>query len=437
MKRSDSIGSIGRRLGYLIVAALALVGATAARPAQAADAVTDWNAIMQATVSSTNALAQARTGSIVQLAVFEAVNAITGDYQPYLGTIAAPQGASPDAAAIAAAYRTLVTLQPGSATALNAARDASLAAIPDGPGKTDGIAVGEAAAAALLAARASDGASQAATFPYTPGTEPGDWQPTPPANAAAFLPGWGQVVPFGMESGSQFRLPPPPALHTGKYENDYNEVKLRGRIDAPLSVRPQDRTDVARFYALSSPIQVWNTAARQVSIARGMTLSENARMFALLGMAMADASIATWDTKYHYNLWRPVTAIRAGDTDGNPRTEADPTWLPLIGTPAYPSYASGYAGLSGAAREVLDHLLGGHGHGIVLTNSNPQVSNIILNYSAFQQICDDIDDARVYGGIHFRFDQEAAAHQGQQVGRYILRNHLRSAHEDDEGGDSE
>ena len=134
----------------------------------------------------------------------------------------------------------------------------------------------------------------------------------PPAAAPAFLPGWGQVTPFGLEEGSQFRLPPPPALHTGKYANDYNEVKLLGRIDSPF--RPQDRTDVARFYAAASPVQVWNSAARQVSAAQGKTLSENARIFALLAMAMGDAAIACWDTKYHYNFWRPLTAIRAGDT---------------------------------------------------------------------------------------------------------------------------
>ena len=138
-----------------------------------------------------------------------------------------------------------------------------------------------------------------------------------PLFAPALLPGWGQVTPFGLEEGSQFRLPPPPALHTGKYANDYNEVKLLGRIDSPF--RPQDRTDVARFYAAATPVQTWNPAARQVSAAQGKTLSENARIFALLAMAMGDGSIAVFDTKYFYNRWRPVTAIWAGDIDGNPQ----------------------------------------------------------------------------------------------------------------------
>ena len=353
---------ISKRLCIPIVATSVLVGAGTAH----ADAVTDWNAIMEATVAAppTNPFFQARWGAIVQLAVFEAVNAVTGDYEPYLGTIAAPPWASPDAAAIAAAHRTLVTLRPGSAPALDAARAQSLAAIPDGPAKDAGIAAGEAAAAAMLLLRANDGWN--AVVPYTPGADPGDWQPTPPLFAPALLPGWGQVTPFGLEEGSQFRLPPPPALHTGKYANDYNEVKLLGRIDSPF--RPQDRTDVARFYAATTPIQTWNPAARQVSAAQGRTLSENARIFALLAMAMADGSIAVFDTKYFYNRWRPVTAIWGGGIDGNHKTEPDPTWLPLIATPPFPSYASAHATLSGAARAVLERAFGKHGHAITLTN---------------------------------------------------------------------
>jgi hypothetical protein len=399
-----------------------------------ADAVTDWNAIMEATVAlpPTNPFFQARWGAIVQLAVFEAVNAVVGDYEPYLGTISAPPGASPEAAAISAAYRTLVTLRPGSAATLDAARAQSLAAIPDGPAKNAGIDAGEAAAAAMLALRADDGSAEAAGLLFMPGTDPGDWQPTPPLFASALLPGWGLVTPFGLEEGSQFRAPPPPALHTGKYANDYNEVKLVGRIDSPF--RPQDRTDVARFYAAATPIQIFNPAVRQVSAAQGKTLSENARNFALLAMAMADGSIAVFETKYFYNRWRPVTAIPNADLDNNRHTDPDPTWLPLIATPPFPSYSSAHATLSGAARAVVERAFGKHGLTITLTN--PQLG-LVLNYTAWKQITDDIDDARVYGGIHFRFDQEAGARQGRQVGRYILRNYLCSPQDEDGFGDDE
>jgi hypothetical protein len=214
-------------------------------------------------------------------------------------------------------------------------------------------------------------------------------------------------------------------LFTGKYATDYNEVRLLGRIDSPL--RPQDRTDVARFYAATTPVQAWNAAARQVSLVQGKTLSENARIFALLAMAIGDASIAAYDTKYHYDLWRPLTAIQNGDIDGNPRTEADPNWLPLIPTPAFPAYASAHATLSGAARVVLERIFGVPGHAITLTN--PALPGIVLDYTDFAQICADIDDARIYGGIHFRFDQEAGALQGRMVGTYILTHHLRAAHD--------
>jgi hypothetical protein len=413
-----------------------LVACTFVTGTARADAVTEWNAIMQSTVTAavpvtvpqtvplTNPNYQTRWGAITQLAVFEAVNAIIGDYEPYLGVVVAPAGASPDAAVVAAAHRCLVTLRPdpGLVATLDAARAASLALIPDGQAKDDGIAVGEAAAFAMLLLRAADGWND--IVPYTPGTEPGDFRP--PA-AGAFLPGWGLVTPFGLEDASQYRLPPPPALHTGKYATDYNEVRLLGSLNSPF--RPQDRTNVARFYAATSPVAVFNSAARQASAAQGKSLSENARIFALLAMAMGDASIACWETKYHYNFWRPQTAIRAGDLDGNRLTDADPNWVPLITTPGHPSYASGHATVSGAAVAVLERAFGEDGHAITLTNPAlpipPGQQAIVLNYTAWDEITDDIDDARIYGGIHFRFDQEAGARQGRAVGFYILRTYLR------------
>jgi hypothetical protein len=406
----------------LIAATIALVG-LATPPTVKADAVTEWNEIMQVTVAAGNANVQARSGAIVQLAVFEAVNSIVGNYEPYLGTIAAPELASPDAAAVAAAHAVLVVLYPGSNTVLNASRAASLATIPDGPAKDAGIAVGQEAVIAMLLLRANDGAAGAGSLPYTPGTNPGDWQPAPPTFSPASQPGWGLVIPFGLETGSQFRLPPPPALDSGKYARDYNEVKLVGKSDAGLDIRPQDRTDVARFFAVSSPVQAWNQAARQVSAVQGKTLSENARIFALLGMAICDASIAAYDSKYHYNFWRPLTAIWGGELDANHKTESDGAWFPLITTPAFPGYPSAHATLSGAARAVVERTLGKHDLAITLTS--PRLPAVVLNYTDWKQICDDIDDARVYGGIHFRFEQEAGSHQGRDVANYLLEGYLR------------
>jgi hypothetical protein len=404
-----------RRGRLVALTAVLLLGRSLAR----ADAVLDWNAIMVGTVSGQNPFAQARFGAITQVAVFEAVNAVTGEFRPYLGTITAPPGASAEAAAVAAAHGVLRTYFPGSAASLDAARTASLAAIADGPAKDAGIATGEAAAAALVALRATDGAGS--PLPYTPLSGPGFWQPTPPAFGPAILAHWGHVTPFGIASGDQFRSEPPPALGSWRYARDYHEVRTVGGVDG--TARPPDRAAVARYFAVVSALQAWNQAAAQVSAARRRSLSENARGFALLNMAINDGLISSQETKYHYHLWRPVTAIRAGDTDGNPLTTPDPAFTPYIATPAFPSYPSAHASASYAARAVLERLFGRECHAMIL--SSPAVPGVTLYYTSFRELTHDIDDARVYGGIHFRFDQEAGEVQGKGVGAYVYRHNLR------------
>jgi PAP2 superfamily len=398
------------------------------------DPVLEWNAIMRTTVATDNPFLQTHSGAMMHLAVFEAVNTIVGDYKRYLGTIEAPPGASPEAAAIAAAHRTLVSLHPTSEESLDDSRDASLSAIPDGPAKDDGIAVGEAAADTILALRANDGAANASDPPYTPGTEPGDWQPTPPEFPPALLPNWGKVPTFGIKNGTQFRSEPPPAIDTDKYARDYNDVKAVGDVNS--TVRPQGKTDRARYFGVNPPVQVFGQSASQASAAQGKTLSENAQIFALLHMAMADGLISSMESKFYYEYWRPVTAIRAGDTDGNQETEPDPDWLSLVVTPPYPSYPSNYASAALAARGVLEEVYGKGGHSITLTSISPSV-DVTLHYTTFSQMTDDINDARVYGGIHYRFDQEAGARQGWQVASYILRNHLRPVDHSGEDDESE
>jgi hypothetical protein len=400
-----------------------LVAVILLTPASArADAVQDWTAIMLSTVGGQTPFAQARFAAITQLAVFEAVNACTRKYEPYLGTIAASFGASPEAAAIAAAHGVLKNYFPSSGPDLDAARLQSLAAIPDGPPKSAGISVGEAAAAAMIAARANDGSAPPQTFlPDT--TDPGVWQPTPPAFGPGVFRHWGNVAPFGIQSSDQFRSEPPPALTSGKYRRDYDEVKAVGEVG---STRPTDRSDVARFFAAVPPTQVFNLAALQVSAAQGRSLSENARAFALINMAIGDALVSVFETKYFYAFWRPVTAIRAGDTDGNPRTEVDSAWTPFITTPSFPGYPSAHASGSGAARKVAELLYGPFGHTITL--SHPAIPDVTLQYTNFRDITDDVDDARVYGGIHFRFDQEAGSLMGRRVGRYVYLDNLRRRH---------
>ena len=384
-----------------------------------ADVVVDWNRVMLTTVAAQNPFAQGRFAAIVQLAVFEAVNACTHHYQPYLDTLPAPAGASAEAAAVAAAHTALRNYFPSAAAALDAARAGSLAAIPDGQPKTDGIAAGEAAAAALIAARADDGATPPMTFvPAT--SDPGIWQPTPPSFGPGTLLHWRNLALFGLNRSDQFRSDPPPLLTSERYTIDYQEVMRRG--SATSLDRPQDRTDVARFFAAVSAVYAWNTAAQQVSEASGLSLAAKARAFALLNMAISDALVAVMETKYHYNLWRPVTAIRAGDLDGNPETTSDAAWTPLVTTPAFPSYPSAHASASYAARRVAESVFD---EVQPFTLAHPAVPGVTLHYTSFRDLTDDIDDARVYGGIHFRFDQRAGARQGRQVGRFIYQHSLR------------
>jgi hypothetical protein len=417
---------------------VALVGLLLGSPPVArADVVQEWNAIMLATVSGQNPFAQARFAAITHVAVFEAVNAITGEYEPYLGTIAAPPWASPDAAAVAAAHAVLVHYFSAHTGVLDAARDTSLAAIPDGQPKTHGIAVGRAAAAAIIALRENDGSGGSPVAdPFPPrSSSPGEWQLTPgcPAAGSGVFYHWRNVTPFGLQSSSHFRSGPPPALTSNKYAKDYKEVKAVGALDSVL--RPADRAHVVAFYQALLAVGVWNQVARQLAAAHGSSLAENARAFALINMALSDALVTVMETKYYYAFWRPETAIRAGDADGNPKTEPDIDFSPFMSslpgslgiTPCFPSYPSAHATASYAARRVVQEVWGAAGHSIDLIALIPPSEILTLYYTSLKQITDDIDDARVYGGIHFRFDQEAGARQGWRIGGYVHGNLLRPA----------
>jgi hypothetical protein len=391
------------------------------------DVVQDWNATMQEIVSSQPPFPQARSAAITQLAVFEAVNAITRQYEPYLGTITAPHNASPEAAAAAAAYGVLSNYFPASLSTLNDAYASSLAAIPDGPRKTAGIATGQAAAAAMIAARANDGSTPLQFFaPTSP--NPGVWQATPSCSAAGGLFfNWQNVTPFGIRSGSQFVLPPPPALTSGRYTRAYDEVKELG--DANSTERTQDQTNIALFYNDEIPVLIFNEAARQITTARPRSLSENARDFALINMAISDAAVATFYNKYLYGFWRPETAIHDTGDDGNNRTTPDPNFAPLIKTPCFPSYPSAHGALSNAGREMVEKIYGEGPFSITL--STPALPGMTLHYSRLEEITDDISDARVYGGIHFRTDQDAGALLGNRIGDYIYNHKLRPEHDGD------
>jgi PAP2 superfamily len=400
--------------------------------------ILEWNAVLEGVLAGQSPFAASRFAAIMHLAVFEAVNAITEKYEPYLTVpcpagsrgpahrcplVTAPDGASPQAAAVAAAHDVLVHYLPAAVATVDAAAAASLAAVPDSPAKSDGLAVGAAAAAALIALRATDGASAPPQFYLPASAEPGDWQLTPACPAAGgILVQWQNVTPFGVRSSRQFRARRPPPLASRSYARDFEEVMTVGSINS--TARPQDRADVATLYAVHLAGPVWNQVARQVSAAQGTGLSANARAFALLNMAGADALIAVMATKYHHTFWRPETAIREAASDGNPATSPDPTFAPFINTPCHPSYPSAHATASYAARTIIELIWGNDDHSIVM--EHPALPQISLRYTRLDQITTDIDDARVYGGIHFRFDQVAGARQGDRIGEYVFRKHLRS-----------
>jgi PAP2 superfamily len=395
-----------------------------------ADVVLDWNVIAQDTslANFASPCDQARQLAIVQLAVFEAVNSITRTYQPYLGTIVGRAGASQDAAAAQAAHDVLVSIFPASQAQLDQQLAASLAVVPNGQPKTAGIATGQAAAAGMLALRANDG-----SFPpkfYTPGPPvPGAYQATPGCPvidgvAKGVFFHWQDVKPFGIPDAHAFLLPPPPALNTPRYSRAYNEVQEFG---SELSTsRTVEQSNIATFYAATPPALIFNEAAQQASREGYRSLVENARALALVNMALNDSMVATFYNKYHYVFWRPETAIHAGDSDENAKTVGDPFFVPFIGAPCFPSYPSNHGSAAAGGAEVLRRLYGEAGHLITITN--PWLPGMAMQYTRFGQISNDISDARVYGGIHFRTDQDAGSILGRAVGTTVYKNNLRPAH---------
>jgi hypothetical protein len=388
--------------------------------------VLQWNEIAVATIGAQPPFPASRFMATVQLAVFEAVNAITGDYEPYLGTITAPPGASTEAAAVAAAHGVLKAFFPAQGATLDQQRADSLATIPDGQAKNDGIAVGEAAAAAMIANRTNDG-SAPPQFHTPPNSDPYEWQTTAgcPAGGGAFKH-WPNVKPFGVESSSQFRADPPPKLTSGTYARDYNEVQAVGEINSTL--RPQDRADVARFYNAQPVHYGWNSVLRQIASTRNDGISSTARTAAVMNMSLADAFITVFESKYFYRTWRPVTAIPRGDEDGNLLT-APSSFTPFILTPCFPGYPSAHGSGTGSVLEVLERAYGRH-HSV--TMSHPGAPGIVLEYTDLRDIIDDVSDARVFGGIHFRSDQDAGERLGRDVGRYNNHNRLLRVNDDDD-----
>jgi hypothetical protein len=394
-----------------------------------ADVVTDWNAItllfVQGGPGTPPNPPVGRAGppalldiALVQAAVHDAVQAIEGDYEPYAYRNKHAYGVGSPAAAVAAAARgVLVRLYPTQAGAINARYDAYLLA--NGLVGDPGLAVGEAAAVEL---HTNHYRPEVAADPFFGSDGIGEWRPVPPAlptTPMAFLT-LVYTDPFTLKSASQFRPAPPPPLRSQRYVREYNEVKAVGNIAA----HPNATTDLARFWSGNFVVQ-WNETLRQIAEARVLSIGAGARLLALANLAAADAAIAVWESKVHYNYWRPLTAIREGDNDGNPRTAGDVTWTPLLATPPYPDYVSGANGLTGAFTRMLqlffetDELL------FTVKNPSPLVILKERPYTRISDAAQEVVEARILLGIHFRSADEAARRLGSRVAHWTFRTQLR------------
>ena len=384
----------------------------------AADEVTDWNQILVSALTATNTSPQnaGRIAAITQAAVFDAVNGIDGRYTPYFVTTKAPGGASRRAAAVQAAYVALKTLLSAQAPGLERQRDASIAVIRSDERSQSvdrGIAWGQFVTEALLTERSTDG------FPAGGAPDPGDlavgkWRPE--SGVPAVTPWLAVLTPFAMPTPDHFRPDGPPALNSAAYASDFEEVKRLGR--ATGSSRTPEQTVIAFFWT-DNTISHWNRIAVSIVLERRTTLSYNARLFALLNIAMADAGIAVWDAKFLYRLWRPFSAIPLAATDGNASTAADPGWTPLLLTPNHQEYPSGHGGLSGAAARVLADIFGDRTRFTHRTDTAPFAPRTHRSFSA---AADEANNSRVYGGIHFRTAVRDGRTIGDNVGRLVMDN---------------
>ncbi|MGZ6693051.1 MAG: vanadium-dependent haloperoxidase [Solirubrobacteraceae bacterium] len=413
--------------GVLVLAPLgATPTASAATTAGDPTVISDWNALAATTVGADPTKAPQETPlyvGFVQAAVYDAVVGIDRRYEPYRFDARAPHRTSAQAAAVAAAHKVLVTYSPYAQATLDAAYAAALAQIPDGKAKTRGIAFGTLAADNLIAMRANDGRNAPVLFTQPPA--PGVWRPTPPALLPMAVPWMGSVTPLLVRSGAQFGEPgPPPALTSARYTRDFDEVKALG--SATSTARTPEQTNSALFFSGNAAVQ-FNAALRDQMTVRHPDIVDAARMFAAVDMSEADAIISVWHAKYLYGFWRPITAINLADTDGNPATTADRNWTPLLTTPPYPDYVSGYSGLTGAFTQALEEAL--DTRHLQLTLTSTAVPGAVRSYDSGKSLRNDVVDARVWLGIHFRTADTGGVEMGQRVADWAL-THYFGARED-------
>jgi hypothetical protein len=435
-------------LGTSILAAV--VAPASAHPAVRSDAVSAWNAnacdaaIAACLAPTNNPLHESRLYAAMHVAIHDALNAIERRSRPYAFATQQPlPQASPDATVAAAARGVLVSLleqlpapfsdcAAAGVASVETDYAAALATIADGPPKNRGVQLGRAAAATILAVRTGDGADTPLfDTAYPQGTAPGEYRFTP-GFSFAFAPGWADVTPFALKHSSQFRAAPPYAVTARRYIADFNEVKRLGGdgVTTP-SERSAEQTEIARFWVESSPLQ-WNRIARTVSAAQGLDPWEQARLFGLLNMALADGYVSSFETKYHYNYWRPVTAIQTADSDGNPNTSADPTWTPLVPTPPIPDHDSAHSVEGGAAAAVLKQFFGTDRIefatcSLTLPSGSTcaDASPALRRYRSFSRAARENARSRILVGFHFRNAVEVGTEHGRKIGNHVVHHYLR------------
>ena len=389
------------------------------------DPVVEWNQIFNdtvlATVPAPNSLVTSRSAALLAAAVFDAVNGVDREYRSLLVTERAPARTSAPAAAIQAAYAMLVRLYPAQAAVLLARRNASVEALvasdpPDEAHLIDrGLSWGQAVADTIWTARQSDGFTPTMA-PFLGSPTLGHWRPTPPQNLSGSGPQFATMTPWVLSRPSQFRPAPPPALASQAYATDFNETRLWGA--AANSLRSQEQSDIALFWSGNGTL-FWTRVAVQLAAASRQSLVENAHLFAVLHLAMADASLATWDAKYRYVFWRPVTAITSSLDDGNPETSADPLWTPFLTTSAHPEYPSGHSNLAGAAAAVMGALFG---DGVTFDATSETKVGMTRSFVGFAPAVAEMADARVFGGMHFRTACVTGSALGLTVAEYVMEN---------------
>ena len=401
---------ICRHRGFVSLAGLLLLFHSPSR----ADTVTDWNQTAADIVAAAKLTpaAATRAMAVVQTSVYESVNAVTRKYPPGAMKVEAAAGSSLDAAIAAANHAALKKLVPSQQAAIDSAYQTAIAAIADGPAKANGIALGEKAADAVVTMCASDGADKAEA--YRPVTAPGVYVMT----MLPIVSEWGGRRPWLMTKGDQFRPGPPPKLTSDLWARDYNEIKAIGSKNS--TTRTAEQTAIARFWEATQP-PIYQALVRSAANTPGREITRNARLFMAASQALDDAAIAVFEAKYHYNFWRPVTAIRNGDIDGNDATERDASWTPFIDTPMHPEYPCAHCILSGAVGSVLKAEFSPMPR---LTTSSPTANNAERSWTSVEDFMQEVANARIYDGVHYRNSTEVGTDMGKKVGTLAVMKYL-------------